>query len=190
MSCVRIHRCYIFFSQIFEYIYNLHHILCKRNVLLGKCPSGQMSFRANVFWANVFLGKCLSGQMSSGQMSFWANVFLGKCPSGQMSSGQMSFWANVFLGKCRLGKCPSGQMSYGQMSYGQMSLGKCLWANVVWANVMEPNKVPFDLDQVWALLLDNFISISCYPLVRVANFRMRIMTTTAIERRTVAHSLF
>jgi hypothetical protein len=136
MSCVRIHRCYIFFSQIFEYIYNLHHILCKRNVLLGKCPSGQMSFRANVFWANVFLGKCLSGQMSSGQMSFWANVFLGKC-----LSGQMSFWANVHLGKCLLGKCLSGQTSFwanvvwanvllGKCRMDKCRMGKCLWANV------------------------------------------------------------
>jgi hypothetical protein len=98
-------------------------------VLVVKCLSGQLSFRAN-----VFLGKCLLGKCLSGQMSFWANVLLGKCPSGQMSSGQMSFWANRFLGKCLLGKCLSGQMSSGQMS-----LGKCLWANVVWANVVSPN---------------------------------------------------
>jgi hypothetical protein len=44
---------------------------------MGKCPSGQMSFWAIVFWANFVPVKCL-----------WANVF-----------GQMS------LGKCLLGKC-------------------------------------------------------------------------------------
>jgi hypothetical protein len=78
-------------------------------VFLGKCLSGQISF-----WAIVFMGKCPSGQMSSGQMSFranvfwqmsarqmslWANVFLGKCRLGKRPSEQMS------LGKRPMGKC-------------------------------------------------------------------------------------
>jgi hypothetical protein len=57
-----------------------------KELLSGKCLSGQL-----YFWANVILGKCLSGQMS-----FWAIVFLGKCLSGQMSLWANIFWANVF----------------------------------------------------------------------------------------------
>jgi hypothetical protein len=43
--------------------------------LMGKCPSGQMSFWVSVFWADIF----------------WANVILGNCLWANVS-GQMLYW--------------------------------------------------------------------------------------------------
>jgi hypothetical protein len=50
----------------------------------GKCHSGQISLKANVFQADVTPGKCLPGRYHSGKISFRANFFRANVTPGTL----------------------------------------------------------------------------------------------------------
>ena len=66
----------------------------------GKCPVGEMSIRGN-----VLVEKCPVGEVSFGEMSIRGNVLVEKCPVGEVSFGEMS------IGEVSVGQVSVGELS-------------------------------------------------------------------------------
>ena len=75
-----------------------------------KCPVGEMSVRGN-----VLVGKCPVGEVSFGEVSGRGIVRSGKCPSGKFPSRkcQLGNWprGSVSRGTVQSGNCPVGELS-------------------------------------------------------------------------------
>ena len=58
----------------------------------------------------------LVGNCPSGELSVWGIVRVGNCPVGNCPSGELSEWGIVRVGNCPVGNCPSGELSSGELS--------------------------------------------------------------------------